>query len=436
MADMQWFRQTPFQAVLVFGIGIGLGLAWKSGAIPVEFGSANTGSLADDAGADPIASIFPGTDVNSPGTISPELPAEDPDLFATQPAARAVNADLPVLSARPALTPSATRPDLAELVGPGNPVRSVVQAAQVVPAIHANNEPEWAAEPTANQADQIQAASIPRRYQKTPSNFREGEQVPATVIRQTSGEEPVANVADKSATQPPRASSILVDELAAIDEQIANEEFLKAHRALSKLYWNHADSKSELLPRLEKTSRAIFFEPRPHFVEPYVVQPNDQLRIIAGKHQLSWEYLAKLNRTDPRRIQLGQKLKILKGPFSAVVDLSDFALTVHLQGYFVRRYEVGIGKDGASPVGKFTVLNKVENPQYTGPDGKVVSADDPANPLGERWIDLGESYGIHGTIEPDSIGKAASRGCIRMREKDVIEVYDFLVKGSEVVIRK
>ena len=151
---------------------------------------------------------------------------------------------------------------------------------------------------------------------------------------------------------------------------------------------------------------------------------------------MSWEYLAKLNRTDPRRIQLGQKLKILKGPFAAVIDLGDYALTIHLQGYFVKRYPVGIGKDGASPVGKFTVLNKIENPQYTSPDGKVISADDPANPLGERWIDLGESYGIHGTIDPDSIGRAASRGCIRMREKDVIEVYDFLVKGSEVVIRK
>ena len=66
----------------------------------------------------------------------------------------------------------------------------------------------------------------------------------------------------------------------------------------------------------------------------------------------------------------------------------------------------------------------------------MISGDDPANPLGERWIDLGESYGIHGTIDPDTIGKAASRGCIRMRAKDVIEVYDFLVKGSEVVIRK
>jgi lipoprotein-anchoring transpeptidase ErfK/SrfK len=48
---------------------------------------------------------------------------------------------------------------------------------------------------------------------------------------------------------------------------------------------------------------------------------------------------------------------------------------------------------------------------------------------------LGNSYGIHGTIEPGSIGKAASRGCIRLADADVIDVYDFLVKGSEVVIR-
>lgn len=430
---MQWFRQTPFQAVLVFGIGVGLGLAWKSGAIPVEFGSANTGSLADDAGSDPNASIFPGTDANLQGTAPSELPAEDPDLFAAQPAARAVNLDLPAPPTRPVLTPTATQSDPA---GPANPAGSSVKSAQVVPAIHADQDPEWAAEPTANQADRVQAESIPRRFPKPPSRFQESGHPAPKAIRLASGEDPVARGAVESVTEPPRASSTLVEELTAIDEQIANEDFLKAHRALSKLYWNHADSQSELLPRLEQTARAIFFEPRPHFVEPYVVQPNDQLRIIAGKHQLSWEYLAKLNRTDPRRIQLGQKLKILKGPFAAVVDLGDFALTIHLQGYFVRRYQVGIGKDGASPVGKFTVLNKVENPQYTGPDGKVVPADDPANPLGERWIDLGESYGIHGTIEPDSIGTAASRGCIRMREKDVIEVYDFLVKGSEVVIRK
>ena len=227
-----------------------------------------------------------------------------------------------------------------------------------------------------------------------------------------------------------------MNELPAIDELIANGETLAAHRALSKLYWNHKEHRAELQSRLDGTSRAIFFQPQPNFVEPYVIEPNDQLRVIANKYQLSWEYLARLNKTDPRRIQLGQKLKVVKGPFAAIIDLQDFALTVHLQGYYVKRYDVGIGKDGSSPLGKFSVLNKVENPQYTGPDGKVLLPDDPKNPLGERWVDLGDSYGIHGTIDPDSIGKAASRGCIRLRDKDIIEVYDFLVKGSEVVIRK
>ncbi|MBM4074270.1 MAG: LysM peptidoglycan-binding domain-containing protein, partial [Planctomycetes bacterium] len=234
---------------------------------------------------------------------------------------------------------------------------------------------------------------------------------------------------------PPAQDSIQL-ELNSIDEQISDGEMLPAHRALSKLYWNHKDRRDEVIERLEKTSEKIFFQSQPHFIEPYVVQPNDQLRVIASKYNLSWEYLARLNNTEPRRIRSGQKLKVVKGPFAAAIDLADFTLTIHLQGYFVKAYQVGIGQNGSSPLGKFSVLNKVENPQYTGPDGKVISADDPTNPLGERWIDLGDSYGIHGTVDPDSIGKAASRGCIRMRDKDVIEVYNFLIKGSEVVIRE
>jgi lipoprotein-anchoring transpeptidase ErfK/SrfK len=66
----------------------------------------------------------------------------------------------------------------------------------------------------------------------------------------------------------------------------------------------------------------------------------------------------------------------------------------------------------------------------------VVANDDPENPLGERWIDIGDSFGIHGTNEPDSIGKAESRGCLRLRHDDVIELYDFLVIGSEVRIEE
>jgi lipoprotein-anchoring transpeptidase ErfK/SrfK len=89
---------------------------------------------------------------------------------------------------------------------------------------------------------------------------------------------------------------------------------------------------------------------------------------------------------------------------------------------------------------------KLKNPTYYSPRGEgVISADDPKNPLGEFWIGLAgvdghavgkQSYGIHGTIEPDSIGKQASMGCIRMRNEDVAEVFELLVEGrSNVTIR-
>ena len=82
------------------------------------------------------------------------------------------------------------------------------------------------------------------------------------------------------------------------------------------------------------------------------------------------------------------------------------------------------------------MLNKVVKPQYTDPHGHVIDPDDPQNPLGPRWLDLGNSYGIHGTTDPGSIGKAESRGCIRNgRNEDVTEVFDMLGVGSEVTIR-
>ncbi|MEI8379489.1 MAG: L,D-transpeptidase family protein [Planctomycetota bacterium] len=425
-----WLRQTPILAVMVFGIGVGLGLAWKSGLIPVELGEANKGALLD-------SEMTPLEETSPAVPTEPAAPSDIPDIVAqTEPEP---SEDVPLI-------PKYAKPMLLTADPASRPVN---RPERVAPAAHRDADvPEWAKGEQSPASEQVSAANDQRsaRNEVRVASVEQPVNRGANPNRSTSNgtQRPreiqlAANqTADKevSVTPPDRTATPIDDELKEIDAKIANDDYLTAHRALSKLYWNHKELRPELLKRLHHTSRVIFFEPQPHFVEPYVVQPNDRLSSIASKYNLSWEYVAKLNRTEPRRIQQGQKIKIMKGPFAAVVDLNEFALTIHLQGYFVKKYEVGIGKDGASPLGKFTVLNKVENPQYTGPDGKVISADSPLNPLGERWIDLGDSYGIHGTIEPESIGKAASRGCIRMREKDVIEVYDFLVKGSEVTIRK
>jgi len=234
----------------------------------------------------------------------------------------------------------------------------------------------------------------------------------------------------------PKQSEQLPPELIDVDRKIEADEYVDAHRILSTLYWKKPEWRAEITKRIEKTARSIYFAPQPHYMEAYVVQPGDRLSKIAGRYQVTWQYLETLNRIDARRIRPGQKLKVIKGPFSVDVSLSNFELTVHARGYFVRRYKIGIGKDGATPVGTHMVLNKVENPQYTNPEGKVIAADDLTNPLGERWIDIGDGYGIHGTIDPKSIGEARSKGCIRMRNEDVEELYNLLTIGSQVVIRR
>ena len=100
------------------------------------------------------------------------------------------------------------------------------------------------------------------------------------------------------------------------------------------------------------------------------------------------------------------------------------------------RYPVGIGNDGARRSASSPCSTRSPTRNTPIRTARCSTADDPLNPLGERWIDLGDGYGIHGTIDPDSIGKAELRGCIRMRASDVEEVYDLLTKGSEVIIRR
>jgi len=240
----------------------------------------------------------------------------------------------------------------------------------------------------------------------------------------------------ESATQSAATdSAVSAEHLLEIDHLIENGEERAAHKRLSAWYWNHPQDRPRFQETMEGLAQSIYFSPQPLYEDAYVVQSGDQLRKIAKQYKLSWQYLARLNQVNPRKIRVGQKLKIVNGPFDAVVDLSEFQLTILCRGQYVRQYSVGIGKDGTSPIGKFTVKDKLEDPVYYGPDG-VIANDSPDNPLGERWIDIGDSFGIHGTIDPESIGKSESRGCIRMLNDDVAEVYDFLTVGSTVWIRR
>jgi lipoprotein-anchoring transpeptidase ErfK/SrfK len=115
-----------------------------------------------------------------------------------------------------------------------------------------------------------------------------------------------------------------------------------------------------------------------------------------------------------------------------VVSLEDRKLALVEGGQVKKVYTVAVGKPSTpSPVGTFTIERRVVNPTYHH-NGKTVLPG-PGNPVGTRWMGLSKhGYGIHGTNEPNSIGKAASHGCIRMAKTDLEEFYELVAAGDTV----
>ena len=115
-----------------------------------------------------------------------------------------------------------------------------------------------------------------------------------------------------------------------------------------------------------------------------------------------------------------------------VVSLEDRKLALLEDGQVKKIYPVAVGKPSSpSPVGTFTIERRVANPTYQH-NGKIVPPG-PRNPVGTRWMGLSKhGYGIHGTNEPNSIGKSASHGCIRMAKTDLEELYPLVAEGDTV----
>lgn len=117
-----------------------------------------------------------------------------------------------------------------------------------------------------------------------------------------------------------------------------------------------------------------------------------------------------------------------------LVSIPERKLAVVNDGHVVKTYRIAVGADTSpSPTGEFIIVNKVADPTYYRP-GTVITPG-AGNPLGSRWLGLDkEHYGIHGTNEPQSIGRAASHGCIRMANADVEELFALAHAGDTVEI--
>ena len=191
----------------------------------------------------------------------------------------------------------------------------------------------------------------------------------------------------------------------------------------------------EAQDRLGEVNVTLLFSPIVTEMDAlHEVRPGDTLGEIAAAYRTTIDFLKRANGLKGDTIYPRQKLKVPKGRFSILVDRSQHQLLLTEDEQFVKTYTVATGKERSTPLGTFTIVNKITDPVWFR-QGAVVPPDSPENILGTRWMGISEEgYGIHGSIDPESIGQPVTAGCIRMTNAEVEELFDIVPIGTEVTI--
>lgn len=133
---------------------------------------------------------------------------------------------------------------------------------------------------------------------------------------------------------------------------------------------------------------------------------------------------------------------------SIVINTTERRLYYVLGNGRALRYAVGVGKEGLEWSGRDTISSKKNWPDWRPPaemrsreasKGRFLPAHvegGPNNPLGARALYIGNTlYRVHGTNQPWTVGQANSSGCIRMTNEDVIDLYDRVKIGTQIIVR-
>lgn len=206
------------------------------------------------------------------------------------------------------------------------------------------------------------------------------------------------------------------------------------HQPIPSERANGAEVDALQISLMDEVLSALASPAHAQHAERHIVQPGDILAAIADQYGVTLPMLKQTNHLDTDHIYPGQPLIIPMVALRIQIDKSENLLTLFNHREPVKTYPVATGDQGVTPVGTYTIANRLIGPTWYW-QGYAVPPDDPEYPLGSRWLGLSKrGYGIHGTDEPESIGQQVSHGCIRMHNADVEELFDVVSVGTVVTI--
>ena len=137
--------------------------------------------------------------------------------------------------------------------------------------------------------------------------------------------------------------------------------------------------------------------------------------------------------------------EFLTKAYKIIIDCNETHLYLFQGEELIKSYSVAVGNSDAgksTPAGHYRIASKLKDPILVWRSGKVIPPNDPRNSYGSRWIGLVDiatgkyrGCGIQGTNVEGSIGRKITVGCVRMNNKDIIELFDLVNLGTEIIIR-
>ena len=233
---------------------------------------------------------------------------------------------------------------------------------------------------------------------------------------------------------------------AEVQTQLASRQLVEALKSLSPWVTDNSlnpEQSQRCLQLLDQLAGTVIYS-RESFLEPaYVVQAGETLDEIARRYAVPEDLLAKINGiAPPFALSTGEQMKVVRGPFRAVISLKKQEMTLYAGNHYAGRFALKTGRDLPPEHAFYEIAEKSNGRSYFDRRlGREVLKGDPENRYGQRWLGLrgehittGHSVGIHG--RPTASGEAASaEGSISLDARDVEDVFSILGVGSRIEVR-
>lgn len=357
----------------------------------------------------PSGSEPPAAASTAPAFAPPAVQLPAPGDTATPAAAPAMTASVPPVAA-PVEIPAAAQP-------------APTQPDQAPTYLAAESAPPPVAEPVAATLPDPNAR--PDRLASLPV-----PQLPATM--------PPAVPAAAAAIVPPApastapSSAAFASAWADAHDKLAAGRYAEALSGLSVWYDDPSlglEESQRLEDLLGQLAGTVIYSQDDLMLPPHVVAAGETLQTIATPLGVSWQLLAKINGVDdPNRLIPGERLKLVRGPFDAVVSVSRRRISLQLQGNYAGSFPVVIGRQYLERVGSsipVVAINSLDPNALPG---------GPAAP--KPSIALGEGMTIDAMDDPGAVADSAPSSSIVVSPRDLAELVDILGPGSRILVRQ